>query len=63
VLNTTEGWQSLKDSQAIRATAVARKVPYFTTASASLAMARAIEALRGRALEVGSLQSYYSASA
>jgi len=63
VLNTTEGWQSLKDSHSIRATAVARKVPYFTTASASLAMARAIEALRGRALEVGSLQSYYSASA
>ncbi|HWU92422.1 MAG TPA: carbamoyl-phosphate synthase large subunit, partial [Sphingomicrobium sp.] len=63
VFNTTEGWQSLKDSHSIRATAVARKVPYFTTASASLATARAIEALRGRALEVGSLQSYYSASA
>ena len=62
VFNTTEGWQSLKDSHSIRATAVNRKVPYFTTASGSLASAKAIEALRGRALEVRSLQSYYSAS-
>jgi carbamoyl-phosphate synthase large subunit len=37
-------------------------VPYFTTAAASLAAARAIEAVRGHALEVASLQSYYSAS-
>ena len=62
VFNTTEGWQSLKDSQAIRETALKRKVPYFTTAAASLAAARAIEAVRGHALEVASLQSYYSAS-
>src|SRR6476659_3218116 len=62
VFNTTEGWQSLKDSHSIRTTALTRKVPYFTTAPASLAAARAIEAVRGRALEVASLQSYYSAS-
>ena len=62
VFNTTEGWQSLKDSHSIRATALNRKVPYFTTAAASLAAARAIEAVRGHALEVASLQSYYSAS-
>jgi carbamoyl-phosphate synthase large subunit len=62
VFNTTEGWQSMKDSHSIRSTALARKVPYFTTAAGSLASARAIEALRGRALEVRSLQSYYSAS-
>jgi carbamoyl-phosphate synthase large subunit len=62
VFNTTEGWQSLKDSQAIREAALKSKVPYFTTAPASLATARAIEALRGHALEVKSLQSYYSAS-
>jgi carbamoyl-phosphate synthase large subunit len=61
VFNTTEGWQSLKDSHSIRATALARKVPYFTTAAASLAAAQAIEAVRGHALEVASLQSYYSA--
>jgi carbamoyl-phosphate synthase large subunit len=62
VFNTTEGWQSLKDSHSIRATALARKVPYFTTAAASFAAARSIEAVRGHALEVASLQSYYSAS-
>jgi carbamoyl-phosphate synthase large subunit len=62
VFNTTEGWQSMKDSFSIRATALNRKVPYFTTAAASLAAARSIGALRGHALEVRSLQSYYSAS-
>jgi carbamoyl-phosphate synthase large subunit len=62
VFNTTEGWQSLKDSHSIRATALNRKVPYFTTAAASLAVARSLGTLRGRALEVRSLQSYYSAS-
>jgi carbamoyl-phosphate synthase large subunit len=62
VFNTTEGWQSLKDSHSIRATALNRKVPYFTTAAASLAAARSIEAVRGHALEVASLQSYYSAA-
>ena len=61
IFNTTEGWQSLKDSQSIRATALNRKVPYFTTVAASAAMARAIGACKGAALEVRSLQTYYSA--
>jgi len=60
VFNTTEGWQSLKDSHSIRTTALQKKVPYFTTAAASLAAARSIEAVQGHALEVASLQSYYS---
>jgi carbamoyl-phosphate synthase large subunit len=63
VFNTTEGWQSLKDSHSIRATALSKKVPYFTTAAASYAAAHSIEAVRGHTLEVASLQSYYSASA
>ncbi|GAA4718300.1 carbamoyl-phosphate synthase large subunit [Sphingomonas lutea] len=63
VFNTTEGWQSLKDSHSIRATALNKKVPYFTTAAASYAAAHSIEAVRGHTLEVASLQSYYSASA
>ncbi len=62
IFNTTEGWQSLKDSHSIRATALNRKVPYFTTAAASVAAGRAIEAVRTHALEVASLQAYYSAS-
>jgi len=60
VFNTTEGAQSLRDSQSIRASAVAGRVPYFTTASASAAAARAIAALREHALEVKPLQAYTS---
>jgi carbamoyl-phosphate synthase large subunit len=60
IFNTTEGWQSLKDSASIRASALHGKIPYFTTAAASAAAVRAIEALRARPLEVRSLQSYYS---
>jgi carbamoyl-phosphate synthase large subunit len=59
IFNTTEGWQSLQDSRAIRVSAVAGKIPYFTTAAASVAAARAIAALRDRPLEVRPLQSYY----
>ena len=60
IFNTTEGWQSLKDSKSIRLAALKGKVPYFTTAAASLAAAQAIEAMRGAQLEVRSLQDYYS---
>ncbi|WP_327754416.1 carbamoyl-phosphate synthase large subunit [Sphingobium sp. SJ10-10] len=62
IFNTTEGWQSLKDSKAIRTSALRAKVSSFTTAAASVAAANAIEALRGHALEVRSLQSYYPLS-
>ena len=62
IFNTTEGWQSLKDSKAIRISALRHKVASFTTAAASVAAADAIEALRGHALEVRSLQSYYPLS-
>ncbi len=60
IFNSTEGWQSLKDSQSIRGSALTGKVPYFTTAAASVAAAQAIGALRGANLEVRSLQDYYS---
>jgi carbamoyl-phosphate synthase large subunit len=62
VFNTTEGWQSHRDSASIRASAVMGKVPYFTTAASSAAVVRAIAALREHKLEVRSLQDYYSAS-
>jgi carbamoyl-phosphate synthase large subunit len=62
IFNTTEGWQSHKDSASIRASAVMGKVPYFTTAASSAAVVRAIAALREHKLEVRSLQDYYSAS-
>jgi carbamoyl-phosphate synthase large subunit len=60
IFNTTEGWQSHKDSQSIRGSALHGKVPYFTTAAASVAASEAIEALRSAELEVKSLQAYYS---
>ncbi|MFA7587734.1 MAG: hypothetical protein WCY11_16315, partial [Novosphingobium sp.] len=59
IFNTTEGWQSLKDSQSIRASALHAKVPQFTTAAASLAAVEAIRSLRGAKLDVRSLQDYY----
>jgi len=62
IVNTTEGWQSLKDSKEIRQTALAQRVPYFTTAPASVEAARAIAAAGKAPLEVRPLQSYYSRS-
>jgi carbamoyl-phosphate synthase large subunit len=62
IFNTTEGWQSHKDSASIRASALMSKVPYFTTAASSSAVVRAIGAQREHRLEVKSLQDYYSAS-
>ena len=62
IFNTTEGWQSHKDSASIRGSALMAKVPYFTTAASSVAVVRAIAARRGSSLEVRSLQDYYSAS-
>ena len=60
IINTTEGWQSLKDSQSIRGTALTSRVPYFTTATASVAAAQAIAALQRAKLEVKPIQSYYN---
>jgi len=60
IFNTTEGWQSLMDSKSIRATALEKKIPYYTTAAASLAAAAAIAAIAPTDLEVRSLQDYYT---
>ncbi|MEP3725408.1 MAG: carbamoyl-phosphate synthase large subunit [Parasphingorhabdus sp.] len=62
IFNTTEGWQSLKDSKSIRAAALVGKIPIYTTATASNAVMQAIEAMRDETLEVRALQSYYKAS-
>jgi carbamoyl-phosphate synthase large subunit len=59
VFNTTEGVQSLKDSETIRSAAWARKVPIFTTASASDASVKAIAALKAREMDVKPLQAHY----
>jgi carbamoyl-phosphate synthase large subunit len=60
IFNTTEGLQSLKDSASIRGSALYGRIPYFTTASASVAAVQAIAALNGRALEVRPLQAYHT---
>ena len=60
IFNTTEGWQSLKDSSDIRRSALNLKLPYFTTAQASVAAAQAIEALSRETLGVRPLQDYYA---
>ncbi len=60
IFNTTEGWQALKDSKEIRQAALAQRIPYFTTASASVEAARAIAGGVTGDLEVRPLQSYYS---
>jgi len=62
IFNTTEGWQSLKDSKPIRQAALGQKIPYFTTAPASVEAAKAIAAAGSHGLEVRPLQSYYSRS-
>ncbi|MDF1834783.1 MAG: carbamoyl-phosphate synthase large subunit [Alteraurantiacibacter sp. bin_em_oilr2.035] len=60
VFNTTEGWQSHKDSQSIRASVLENRVPYYTTAAASVAAAQAIVSVSASDLAVRSLQDYYS---
>ena len=60
IFNTTEGWQSLLDSKSIREAALEKKLPYYTTAAASLAVAQAIAEVSPEQLEVRSLQDYYS---
>jgi len=60
IFNTTEGWQSLKDSSDIRRSALNLKIPNFTTAQAGVAAARAIEALSKHSLDVRPLQEFYA---
>jgi len=57
MFNTTEGAASLADSASIRRTAVARKIPYFTTLAASIASVRAITSMKSREITVRALQS------
>jgi carbamoyl-phosphate synthase large subunit len=57
VFNTTEGAASLADSASIRRTAVARKIPYFTTLAASIASVQAIASMKTREISVRALQT------
>ncbi|AWB49283.1 carbamoyl phosphate synthase large subunit [Gemmobacter aquarius] len=55
VLNTTEGTQAIADSRDIRRVALMDKIPYFTTAAASIAAVAAMKA-RGEGYGVRTLQ-------
>ncbi len=59
VINTTEGAQSLKDSFAIRRTALTRNISHYTTLAGAEASVAAIGALKDGPLEVAPLQSYF----
>jgi carbamoyl-phosphate synthase large subunit len=55
VMNTTEGVQAISDSRDIRRVALMDKIPYFTTAAASIAAVAAMKA-RGEGYGVRTLQ-------
>ena len=55
VMNTTEGTQAINDSRDIRRVALMDKIPYFTTAAASIAAVEAMKA-RGEGYGVRTLQ-------
>jgi carbamoyl-phosphate synthase large subunit len=56
VMNTTEGAQALSDSRDIRSVTLGAKIPYFTTAAASVAAVAAMRARLEGELEVRTLQ-------
>jgi carbamoyl-phosphate synthase large subunit len=56
VMNTTEGAQSVADSRGIRSVALSDKIPYFTTAAASIAAVAAMKDRLEGELEVRTIQ-------
>jgi carbamoyl-phosphate synthase large subunit len=56
VMNTTEGAQAVEDSREIRSVALYDKIPYFTTANASVAAVAAMESRREGEVMVRTLQ-------
>ena len=57
VLNTTDGQQSVSDSRDIRAVALYDKIPYFTTAAASIAAVAAMKSRGEGEISVRPLQA------
>jgi len=60
LVNTPKGKASKADDSYIRKAAIRYKVPYITTIPAALAAAKGIDAIRGRAPEVKSLQEHHA---
>jgi carbamoyl-phosphate synthase large subunit len=60
LINTPSGKRSRNDSFFIRRTALTMNIPYCTTISGAIAATRAIEArVRGKVIDVRSIQEYY----
>ncbi|MGE4246479.1 MAG: carbamoyl-phosphate synthase large subunit [Parvibaculaceae bacterium] len=59
VINTTEGAKALEDSRSLRRAALLAKIPYYTTLSGALAVARGLKAYRTKSLDVRPLQAYH----
>jgi carbamoyl-phosphate synthase large subunit len=59
IINTTVGKQTIKDSFAIRRTALDRSVPYTTTIRGAAAVTTAIESMKQKKIEVKPIQLYY----
>ncbi len=60
IINTPLGAESKFDERAIRRTALERGLPTMTTLAAAKAAVMAIEAMRGRAFDVRTLQEYHA---
>ncbi len=59
VINTTDGQKSISDSRDIRRTALARKLPYYTTIPGAVAAVEGIIAYQQGNLTVRPLQDYF----
>jgi carbamoyl-phosphate synthase large subunit len=59
IINTTIGKQTIRDSFAIRRTALDYNVPYTTTIRGAEAAVKAIESMKLKKIEVKPIQLYY----
>jgi carbamoyl-phosphate synthase large subunit len=62
VFNTTSGATDIADSRSLRQTAVANRIPYYTTVAGARATVAAILAIHTDTLDVAPLQSYFDGS-
>ena len=59
VINTSSGKLTVQDSSSLRHTVILYGLPYTTTLAGTRAMAQALKELKGKGLEVCSLQEYH----
>jgi carbamoyl-phosphate synthase large subunit len=62
VFNTVDGASALTDSFTLRRTALMHKIAYYTTVAGAKASVEGIAAVRGGALDVAPLQSYFKST-